>query len=126
MELKRLLLCSQHPSTGPYPEQDASSPHLSTIFTLRFVLASTSRSSELPISLRFSDQNFICISHLTPPCYMPRPSHSPGLIALIIFVEAYTLRSSLACSLLQSPATSCFLGPNILPAPCYYFSVKNL
>jgi hypothetical protein len=36
------------------------------------------------------------------------------LITLIIFGEVYKLRSSSLCSLLQPPATSSLLGPNIL------------
>jgi hypothetical protein len=36
------------------------------------------------------------------------------LITLIIFGEVYKLLSSSACSLLQPPATSFLLGPNIL------------
>jgi len=36
------------------------------------------------------------------------------LITLIIYVEAYKLRSSSLCSLLQPPATSSLLGPDIL------------
>jgi hypothetical protein len=30
MEPKGSLLCSQEPTIGPYPEPDASSPHLPT------------------------------------------------------------------------------------------------
>jgi hypothetical protein len=32
METEGLLWCSQEPATGPYPEADASSPHLPTLF----------------------------------------------------------------------------------------------
>jgi len=32
MEPKGSLLCLQEPITSPYPELDASSPHLSTLF----------------------------------------------------------------------------------------------
>jgi hypothetical protein len=45
---------------------------------------------------------------------MPHPSHRPDLINLIIFSEAYTLRSSSLCSVLQPPATVSLLVPNIL------------
>jgi hypothetical protein len=44
MEPEVLLLCSQDPASGLYPEPDESNPQLPT--------ASTSRSSELPISFR--------------------------------------------------------------------------
>jgi hypothetical protein len=33
MEPEGLLLCSQQPRTGPYPEPDASSPYLSALFS---------------------------------------------------------------------------------------------
>jgi hypothetical protein len=32
MEPGGSLLCSQEPATGPYPEQDKSSPHIPTLF----------------------------------------------------------------------------------------------
>jgi len=32
MEPRGSLLCSQEPITGPYPESDASSLHLATLF----------------------------------------------------------------------------------------------
>jgi hypothetical protein len=32
MEPEVSLPCSQEPATGPYPETDESSPHLSTLF----------------------------------------------------------------------------------------------
>jgi hypothetical protein len=40
-------------------------------------------------------------------------------ITLIIFGEAYRLRISSLCSLLQPPATSSLLGPNILLSTCF-------
>jgi hypothetical protein len=33
MEPKGILLYSQEPATGPYPEPDESSPYISTLFT---------------------------------------------------------------------------------------------
>jgi hypothetical protein len=32
MEPEALLLCSQEPTSGPYPEPDASNPHPLTLF----------------------------------------------------------------------------------------------
>jgi len=32
MEFKGLLLCSQQPCSGPYPESGASSPHFPTLY----------------------------------------------------------------------------------------------
>jgi hypothetical protein len=34
-------------------------------------------SSKWCLSFWFSNQNNVCISHLSHPCYMPHPSHSP-------------------------------------------------
>jgi hypothetical protein len=45
------------------------------------------------------------------------------LMTQIIFGEAYKLRSSLLCSLLQPPAISSLLGPNIYSAPYFQTSL---
>jgi hypothetical protein len=37
MEPEGSLLCSQELVTGPYPDPDASSPHLPTLFSLESV-----------------------------------------------------------------------------------------
>jgi len=39
------------------------------------IFPSMPRSCEWCLPLRFSDYNFICISHLSHAFYMPRPSH---------------------------------------------------
>jgi len=65
-----------------YPEPDASSPHLPTQFPKihsHSILPSMSRSLEWSHLLRFSNQNFVCISHLTHACCMTFPSHLPCL-----------------------------------------------
>jgi len=41
------------------------------------IFPSTPRSSHWSLLFRFSDQNFICISHFSHAHYMPRPSHPP-------------------------------------------------
>jgi len=43
------------------------------------VFLSTSRYSAWPLPFRFSDQNFVGISHLSYSCYMSRSSHHPEL-----------------------------------------------
>jgi len=50
-------------------------PHINP----NIISPSTPRSSEWFLPFRFSDQNFICISHLSNSCYMPCPSHPPWL-----------------------------------------------
>jgi len=57
---------------------------------------------------RFSNQNTVRSSHLSNACCIPRPSHPPWL------EHPNKLRSSSLCTLLQSPVTSSFLGPNVL------------
>jgi hypothetical protein len=39
------------------------------------VFPSTPLSSELPVSLKISNQNFVCISHTSYACYMLPPSY---------------------------------------------------
>jgi len=48
MEPEGPLLCSQEPTTCPYPKRDASSSHLPTLFPKdpNIILSSMSRSSE--------------------------------------------------------------------------------
>jgi hypothetical protein len=59
----------------------------------RFILILSSHLRQgLQIGLfRFSDQNVICVSHLSKMCYMPRPSISLDLVTLIISGEEYKL-----------------------------------
>jgi hypothetical protein len=66
------------------------------------------RSSEWSLPLRFSNQITVWISQLSHACYIPRPSHPPW------FDHPNNIWwSSSLCSLLQPPAISSLLGPNI-------------
>jgi len=95
------------------------SPYLDKIRS-NIIFPSMPRSSECSLSSRISDQYFICISHLSHMCYMPRPSH------LLLFdypnsiCEAYNLGSSSLCGLLQPPTTSFLLRPNILLSTLFH------
>jgi hypothetical protein len=42
------------------------------------ILPSMPRSSEWSLPFRFSDHNFVCVSHLSNACNMSRPSHPPS------------------------------------------------
>jgi hypothetical protein len=77
-------------------------------------IPSMPRSSEWSFRFRFSDQNYVYISH--HPILAIWPTHLILLhfIALIIHGEAYNFWRSSLCSLLQPPATSSFLDLNIL------------
>jgi len=66
MEPKDSLTDSQEPATGPYPESDASSPHLPLYFPEihYIILPSMPRWSRWSLPFRFSNQNIICPSSL--------------------------------------------------------------
>jgi len=51
-----------------------SFPSYFPIIISNIIFPSMSRSSEWSLSFRFSDQNFVCISHICHLCYIPLPS----------------------------------------------------
>jgi len=134
MEQKFHIPCSQGPANVLYPELDASSPDLPTLF---------------PWDPFYSNTIFTSM----PRCFFPSGSPTKILyaffislmqatcstplillpyITLIIFGEVYKLRSSSVCSLLQLPATYTLLGPIILSTlflntlnPCSSLNVRN-
>jgi hypothetical protein len=67
--------------------------------------------------------NKICYACLISPMWIICPTH---FITLIILGEAYKLRSSSLWNLLQSPATSCFLGPDIILNFFFWNTIKSL
>jgi hypothetical protein len=66
METDGSLLNSQQLISDSYPKLIKHSPHpqLPICFS-----PSTSGSSKHPFSFRFSNQNSVCISHISHPCY---------------------------------------------------------
>jgi len=80
------------------------------------IFPSTLRFSNWSLSLRFSSQNFVCISHI--PMWDTCTTHFYvfELITLTIFGEAYKLWSSSLCPLLHSHYHYVPLGPNTAPS----------
>jgi len=65
---------SPQSTTGPYPEP--LSLHVFTPCTLKTNLNMTSHIClGTQSAFRFLDQYFVCLSHLSHSCYMPRSSH---------------------------------------------------
>jgi len=113
MEPEGLLLYTQWPTAAPYPDTNASSPHLLTRFPkIRYnLLPSTPRSSEWYLPFRFPNQNILCI--IISPMRAAYPTHFSLLdfMTLIISGEAYKLRSSSLCSLLLPLTAFSFIVP---------------
>jgi hypothetical protein len=82
---------TQEPATDPYPEPDPSQHHRYQRFKIHFniTLASIPRSSKWRLPSRVSNENSVCISHVS--YYMPHPSHPwfhyPKSIITVIFRE---------------------------------------
>jgi hypothetical protein len=64
------------------------------------------------LPFRFSNQNFVCISHLSHPCYMPCPSHAPWFDHTNIIWWSVHVMKLLIFRLLQ-PSNTFSLDPNI-------------
>ena len=118
MEPEGSLTYSQNPAPIPfvskiYPDYASPSHCLKVYFNV--VLPSKPRHSKCVLSLRSSQQNPVCTSHLPLMCYMLRSAHFIliDLITQIIFGEEYRTLGSSLCSILLSPITSPFLGPNV-------------
>jgi hypothetical protein len=79
MEPDGSLPCSQEPAIGPYPDPDVSIPHFPTLFPWDpfYIFPSTPVFPEWSFPFRFSNQNTICISHLSNACYKPCSFHPP-------------------------------------------------
>jgi hypothetical protein len=71
----------------------------------------TLRSSKWFLPFRFSDQNFVCTSHLSSACYMPLPSHPPWHERPTNIWWSIQVMKLLS---MQSSSTSSLLGTNIL------------
>jgi len=89
MELEGSLPSSQHPDTGSYPEPDASSTHLPTLFLiLSFYLRIGLPNGRFPPGF----PNKILDAFLIPPMHATFPANLVllDLSILIIFDEAYS------------------------------------
>jgi hypothetical protein len=79
MEPEGPLPRSKEPANGPYQQTDLvhTFPVYYPNIHSNIILPPTPRYSEWSLPLEFSNQNFVCISHLSRACYMPRAAHPP-------------------------------------------------
>jgi len=100
--------CHEPDKSGPCPHSTSRRSILILSFNLRLGFPSGLFSSSVP----HQNSPRICLAPHT--CHIPSPSHFPDFIARNIFSAEFRYYSSSLCSLLHSPLTSSFLGPNIL------------
>jgi len=79
MEPEGSILCSQEPTTDPYPEPDTCNPHLLYFSKIHsnIIFPCTPRSSKWSLTIGFSDQHFVLISHYSHAVLNAHPSHPP-------------------------------------------------
>jgi len=81
MEVESSFPCSQERATDPYLQTEELSPQLQPCFPnihSNIILPSTPRSSDWSLPFRISDQDFVCISHVT--MHATSPSITSSLV----------------------------------------------
>jgi hypothetical protein len=98
--------------TGSYPKPDESIPLLTTLLlheTFSIILSKMLRCYKRSLSLRFSNQNFVCISGL--PCVLcTQPPHPPYNVCCRELILKHPHYPDISGLLLLS----CLLSQNIL------------
>jgi hypothetical protein len=88
---------------GPYSDADWLSQHPTTLKLVLIVFSYLSLGAPKSFPYRVSDYDFVCISHLSRSCNMPRPSIPLHLIIIIIFCECMSINSEgLLCAIFYS------------------------
>jgi hypothetical protein len=94
------------------------------------ILPYTHTCSELSFFQVFQPK-FLCISHLSHPCYMPLPSNTPWLeerkcIQKYLFTICYNFKSRVSISNLSSVAINAWVLSCITTSPSYFFLFLRL